>query len=165
MLRASGGPPPGDAVAAILQGYADRAVFRGFARGPVRAGVAAFKMLWHRDRSFELLVDTRKRTLRFPVVLPQVPARSAMYAEFKEFVASKQDNSLPEHRRIDPRKARVSCANRAGNVSLTMTLRDRDFEYATRRLIHLVHETYIAFLPDGHFEYMVEAFNLDPDRP
>ena len=122
-------------------------------------------MLWHRDRAFELLADTRKHTLRFPLVLPQVPARSEMYRELQQFIAAKHDKNLPDHRRIDPRKASVRCANRAGNVSLTMTLRGRDYEYATRKLIHLVHEIYVAFLPDGHYEYMVEAFNLDPDRP
>jgi len=27
-----------------------------------------------------------------------------------------------------------------------------------------VHELFLTFLVDGHFEYMVETFNLDPDH-
>jgi hypothetical protein len=150
-------------VAEILQGYADRGVFRGFAKGPVRAGVTIFKILWHKDRGFDLRFDPAKRTMRFPIVLPDAPPD--LFREFQAFVNSQSDPDRPEHRRIDPKKARVSCALRAKNVSLTMTIRDRDYDYATRKLIALVHETYLSFLPDGHFEYMIEAFNLDPDRP
>ena len=36
-------------------------------------------------------------------------------------------------------------------------------ELATRKLIHLVHEIYLVFLQEGHSDYMVEVFDLDPD--
>ena len=122
-------------------------------------------MLWHRDRLFDLILDTKRKTLRFPVVLPEVPASSSMYRELREFVASRCSDRMPEHRRIDVSKARVQCGNRAGNVSLTVTVLDGDFDYAARKLIHLVHEVYMDFLFDGrYYEYMIETFNLDPDR-
>jgi len=146
-------------VGRILQDYADRAVFRGFSPGRKNS----YKLLWHRDRFFELHVNPRTRTLRFPTVLPQVEA--AMYRDFQQFVASRTSSDVPEHRRIDTNKLRVRCGNRAGNVSLTATVLDEDYEYATRKLIHLVHETYVAFLMDGpYYEYMVEVFDLDPDH-
>lgn len=88
-----------------------------------------------------------------------------MYREFKEFVASRHSETLPEHRRVDPAKARVKCGNRGSNISLTLTVEDGDFEYGVRKLIHVVHETYLDFLPDGrYYDYMLEIFNLDPDR-
>ena len=38
--------------------------------------------------------------------------------------------------------------------------------YGTRKLIHLVHEIFLEFLAEGkYFEYQIEAFDLDPDRP
>ena len=148
----------------ILQGYADRGVFRGFSRGPVRNGKAAYKMVWHRDRTFDLAVDTRRHTIHCPLVLPQLPADSAIYAKLKAFLKSRQAEDVPDHRRIDGRKARVACANRGGNVSLTMTLVDHDYEYGVRKFIHLVHEVFMVFLTE-HFEYQVEAFDLDPDHP
>lgn len=152
-------------VSGILDGYASRGVFRGFANGPVRNGTARFKLLWHRNRFFDFILDVPKRALRIAVVLPAVPADSSMYAEFKQFVESRHAEDLPAHRRIDVKKARVRCVNRGGNASLTLTVVDGDYAYGTRKLIQLVHEVYMIFLIDGpYLEYMVAAFELDPDR-
>ncbi|MBZ5619051.1 MAG: hypothetical protein LAQ69_10055 [Acidobacteriia bacterium] len=148
----------------ILQGYADRGVFRGFSRGASRDGKARFQMIWHRDRPFDLTVDTRRGAIHCPMVLPQVPASSAMYREFRAFLKACQSADRPDHRRIDDRKALVTCANRSGDVSLKMTIRDADYEYGIRKFIHLIQETYLVFLTE-HFDYQVEAFDLDPDRP
>jgi hypothetical protein len=49
-------------------------------------------------------------------------------------------------------------------ASLSMTLRDADYEYGIRRFIHLIQEIHLVFLTE-HYEYQVEAFDLDPDRP
>jgi hypothetical protein len=152
-------------VADVLETYATRGVFRGFSRGPVSKGRATFKMTWHRDQLFELILDVPRKTLRMPLVLPEVPADSSMYAEFREFVESRQSENLPDHRRIDKSKARVRCGNKSGRASLTMTVQDDDFEYSARKLIGLVHETYLVFLNDGrYYDYMVEKFDLDPDH-
>jgi hypothetical protein len=154
-----------DLVAGILQNYADRGVFRGFSIGTASAGKSPFKILWHRDRFFDLILDVPRKTIRFPVVLPEVPARSSMYKEFQEYIKSRHSTKLPEHRRVDVRKAQLSCGNRAGNISVTMTVKNGDFEYAARKLIHAVHEVYLDFLCDGrYYEYMVETFELDPDK-
>jgi hypothetical protein len=151
-------------VNAILEGYAERGVFRGYSRGPGSNRKASFRLLWHRDRLFDLILDLDKHTLRFPLVLPQVDPKSPMYEKFKEFLKSRQSDELPEHRRIDPSKARVRSLNRSGSVSLTLEVRDGDYEYGARKLIHLVHEIYLVFLVDGpYYEYMVENLGLDPD--
>ena len=122
-------------------------------------------MLWHRDRFFDLILDVRAKTLRMPVVLPEVPAKSSMYREFQEFVKSRQSADLPAHRRIDPQKAGIRVSNRSGNVGLTFTVRDGNFAYAARKLIHLVHEVFLDFLYDGrYYDYLVETFDLDPDH-
>ena len=50
-------------------------------------------------------------------------------------------------------------------VSIGISIRDQDFEYATRKLIHTVHEIFLVFLREGpYYEYMVEHLGLDPDR-
>jgi hypothetical protein len=139
-------------------------VFRGFSRGEPRNGKAAFRMLWHRDRPFEITVDTRRGAIRCPLVLPQVPADSEMYREFRAFLKECQSAERPEHRRIDSSKAGVNCANRGGDVSLAMTIRHDDYEYGIRKFIHLIQEIYLVFLME-HFDYQVEAFDLDPDHP
>jgi hypothetical protein len=122
-------------------------------------------MLWHRDQTFQLIVDAERNTLRFAVVLPEVAADSPMYADFQQFVAARFADDLPEHRRIDKKKAAIRCGNRKGDVSLTLRVLDGDYQYATRKLVNLVHEVFLVFLCDGrYYDYMVETFELDPDH-
>src|SRR4051794_10267083 len=113
-------------VTGILEGYATRGVFRGFSRLSAGPKKATFKMMWHRDRFFELILDTTKKTMRFPLVLPEVPPKSSMYREYQEFIESRHSEELPDHRRIDPAKARAKCSNRCGDVSVTLTVLDGD---------------------------------------
>jgi hypothetical protein len=152
-------------VTGILEGYAEKALFRGFSAHPRGSGKATYRMVWHYDRPFELLLDVGGKTLRFPAVLPGVPARSAMYRELRSFLKVRQTDELPEHRRVNPAQARLALSNQRGAVSLTLTVKDGDFDYATRKMIHIVHEIFMVFLVDGpYFEYMVEQLGLDPDR-
>jgi hypothetical protein len=111
---------------------------------------------------FELTYDAARRTLRFPAVLPKVDA--AMFRDLKVFVVSRQSDDLPEHRRIDPGKAKLRCALKGGDVSISIT--SEDVEYATRKLVSLVHEIYMVFLYEPrHYDYLIETFDLDPDKP
>ena len=152
------------AVRSFMEDYAKRGVFRGFNKQRVRNGVAAFQMIWHRDRVFDLIVDTKKKTILIPVVLPAVPASSPLYKDFKAFVESHHAATLPDHRRIEKTKARVRCANRRGSVSLTMAVRDDDYGYALQRLIHLVHETFLIFLTSGPYrDYLVEQLGAEAE--
>ncbi len=151
-------------VAAVLEEYAQRGVFRGFSAGPIRRGKATFKIAWHRDQVFELIFDPAQDALRFPRVLPNVPLGSPMHKEFKKFVKARQSPDLPDHRRIDRDKAQLKTHCRAGNLSFTLAMLDGDLEYGTRKIIALVHEIYLIFLNDGAwYDYMVEEFDIDPD--
>ena len=50
-------------------------------------------------------------------------------------------------------------------MALAVVSRDNDYEYAVRKLIHLVHEIFMVFLMEGNYlDYMIEEFDLDPDR-
>ena len=88
-----------------------------------------------------------------------------MYRELKRFIESRHSEELPTHRRVDPARASLRRANRRGMVSTGISIRDQDFEYATRKLIHTVHEIFLVFLREGpYYEYMVEHLGLDADR-
>jgi hypothetical protein len=150
-------------VGKILEGYAQKAVFRGFSHAGVRAGVATFRFQWHKNQMFDLVFDPKKRSLRFPVILPKVPR--PMYDDLKRYIAGRQSEGVIEHRRVDPKKVRLSCAYRSGKVGLLAVSRDGDLEYATRKLINLVHEIFHDFLGDGlYYEYVIETFEIDPDQ-
>jgi hypothetical protein len=152
-------------VTEILEGYAEKAVFRGFSSHPQGSGKATYRMVWHHDRPFDLLLDVPRKTLRFPAVLPGVPARSPMYRELQHFLKVRQTDAMPEHRRVNPTKASMTLRNQRGAVAVKLTVKGGDFEYATRKMIHMVHEIFMVFLVDGpYYEYMVEQLGLDPDR-
>jgi len=145
-----------------MENYARRGVFRGFSRQSAPEGVAAFRMIWHRDRPFDLIVDTRKQTIFIPEVLPCVPP--SIYADFKTFVKSHHAADLPDHRRIDKSRAYVRSTNRRGTVSLRMVVKGCDYEYGLQRLIHLVHETYLIFLAKGMYrDYLSEQLGASFD--
>ncbi len=156
---------PGDVVAAVLAGYAERRVFQGFSRGRTSGPKASFQIAWHRGRVFELTYDARADTLRLADLLTGVPADSSMYEELKAFIRARQADELPDHRRLDVRKVQIRTYNRGGNLLLVLKAKDGDREYAVRKLVHLVNEIYLTFLADGkYFDYLVETFDLDPDR-
>ena len=148
----------------VLEEYAQRGVFRSFARGPVNKGVATYRMLWHHDRVYELAFDPAKGILRFTGLLPNVPTDAPMYKALRAFIRKRQSDKMPEHRRIDPEKSQVRTYNRGGNVTLTIQSKDGDVEYATRKLINLVHEIFLDFLHSGHYEYLVQSFGLNEDQ-
>ena len=93
---------------------------------------------------------------------PITPCNEIRYLAPSAISRSKE---LPEHRRIDRRKVRISTAHRGGHLSLTLKVAGSDFEYVARKFIHLVHEVYLSFLNDGrYYSYMLRTFDLDPDK-
>ena len=141
-----------------LQEYADRGVFRGFSE--TRAG--QFKFAWGIHIEMELIVDSGKKALRFRRLLPNLPANSDLYRELKAFVADRHDPALPEHRRIDRRRAEAFCSSRGGNFSLELRVKNSQYEYAVNRIVNLVHELFVH-LKDVHPGYLAESFDVPED--
>ncbi len=138
-----------------LQAYADRGVFRGFSE--VKSG--HFSFVWLIRHQMELSVDAAKHTLRFKQLLPGVRANSTMYAELKNFIEQRHDRSLPEHRRIDRRRAEVSCTSRGGFVSISLKVKNNQYAYGVNRIVNLVHELFLH-LRDAYPEYLAENFDV-----
>jgi hypothetical protein len=138
-----------------LQAYADRGVFRGFSE--IKNG--RFQFVWVVDHRMELSVDTAKHELRFIRLLPNVPAKSALYAELKSFIERRHDKELPEHRRIDRKRAEVSCANRGGFVSVSIKVKSDQYAYGVNRIINLAHELFLH-LRERRPEYLMENFDV-----
>ena len=152
------------AVSRLLRGYAERGVFRSFSEGQRRGGTTTFQMVWHHGRLFRFALDTTGGLVSFPTLLPEVPPRSPMQRDLKAFLRSFETNEVPPHRRIDPAKARLRITRRAGGLSVALAVKNGEFEYCTRRLVHLAQEVFLVFLPDGpYYEYRVEKLGLDPN--
>jgi hypothetical protein len=138
-----------------LQKYADRGVFRGFSE--VKPG--HFRFVWVIHHEMEMVVDRSRALLRFKRLLPGVPARSPLYDELKDFLEARHDVQLPEHRRIDRRRAEVSCVSRGGFVSISLKVKRNEYAYGVNRIVNLVHELFVH-LRDAHPEYLTENFDV-----
>jgi len=150
----------------LLEAYAGRGVFSGFSRREGRAGNAEFRLRWHRDQLFQWVWNEARQTLRISCILPAVPAKSAMYRDFRAWLKSRQDDALPDHRRCDGGKIGLRTYNRGGDVALTLRVLDGDVDYAVQKLVSLVNEVYLDFLSSGlYFDWLLETFELDPDHP
>jgi len=157
-------PAHDQVISDLLIGYAEHGVFRSLSHGERSGNKTTFKMIWHHGRSFRLVVDPATDVVSFPALLPGVPARSAMLKELRAFLRQFESTDVPEHRRIDPAKGRLRIAVRAGEVSLAMAVRKDEWEYCTRKLVHLAQEVFMIFLPDGpYYDYRVEQLGLDPE--
>jgi hypothetical protein len=107
----------------------------------------------------ELSVDTGKNVLRFKQLLPGIPVGSALYTELKGFIKERHASSLPSHRRVDRRRAEVSCSNRRGFVSVSLTVKNNQYAYGVKRIVNLVHELFLH-LRNAHPEYLAENFDV-----
>lgn len=164
--KAAGTTPPTECVGDILQGYTTRGVFRGLQRVQVGPRRARFRIRWFQERQLDLTVDTTAARLALTSVLPGVDSKSTLYRDLRAWLERQQSGTLPAHRGLDPSRAVMRAYNRQGMLSLYLTSLDGDWEYATQRLVHLVNELYLDFLSDGrYYEWVVEAFGLDPDNP
>lgn len=139
-----------------LQSYADRGVFRGFSE--VESG-ARFTFTWLTRRSMDFRLDRERGVLHFKDLLPNIPARSALYGELKAFVEERHGRELPEHRRIDRRRAEAACSNRRGRVSISLQVKRGAYAYGVNRIVNLVHEIFLH-LHDAYPEYLAENFDL-----
>jgi hypothetical protein len=148
----------------ILRAYAQRGMFRGFAEKPARSSRRTFSVLWHYNRQYPVVLDLAAETLSFPGLLPGIAARSPMLAELKAFLRPFSTEEVPAHRRIDGDLGRLALTARKGALTLTMTVVGGEYEYCTRKLVHVAHEIFMVFLWDGpYYEYRVENLGLDPD--
>jgi hypothetical protein len=141
-----------------LQEYADRGVFRGFSEARASRGEHSFTFEWLSGRPLRFTVDTEKGVLKFRNLLPGVPSNSALYSELKQFVNARHDDELPEHRRIDRRRAEVTCSNRGGNVSIALRVKKNQYAYGVNKIVNLAHEIFVH-LKDHYADYLWETFD------
>jgi hypothetical protein len=142
-----------------LLAYANRGVFRAFSERALRGGKQAFRFTWLTREPMTMIWDQAEGTLTFDELLPDVARASPLLAEVQELVGSRSSRSLPEHRRIDPRRARAECTWRRGTVSVVLHVRGRHQAYAVRKGVNLVNEIF-TLLHASYPDYLWEAFGL-----
>ena len=145
-----------------LEAYAERGVFKGFGAEESKGEICC-RVVWHFFRQFEFHFNPDRDLIRIPVLLPNADA--ALLTDLKAFIDSRYSVSLPPHRRVDRERVLIKAARRAGIISLSAEILDGDDVYATKQLVYVVQEIFLNFLTSGmYYDYLVENFDLDPDR-
>ena len=145
-----------------LHGYANRGVFRAFTERPPRAGRYDFRFVWLAREPFRLTYEPKSGTLTFTNALPNVPARSTLYTELKTFIVGRTNVGLPDHRRIDPRRATPSYSRQRGTMAVHVVARRGHHAYGVNRAVNLVHDIYLH-LQSRFPEYLWENYDLSED--
>ena len=158
------GPASASGIEAILRGYVERGVFRSLSTGERSAGRVVFTIVWHHGRQFRFVADWRACAVSFPELLPPTTGHPTMTRELRTFLRQFESTAVPAHRRIDPKKGRLRVASRQSGVSVSLSVNAGQWEYCSRKLVHLAQEVYLVFLPDGPYEaYRIDQLGLDPD--
>lgn len=160
--RRAGQPSTADAVTAALQHYADRGVFRGFSTEGGRGGLTRYRFIWLTRRPMDVVFDPPRRRLRFPRLFPHVGSRSPMVADLRRAVAARGGRTVPPHKRLDQRKARVSCEVREGGFRLTVDIKGAQEAYAVRAALNLVNDLFLL-LHQSYPDYLVEQFGISTE--
>ncbi|HYZ62062.1 MAG TPA: hypothetical protein VE650_06365 [Acetobacteraceae bacterium] len=125
----------------MLRRYADRGIFTEFEEQPGRGGTWSAQFRWMLPRPMKLVADPARGRLSCPDLLPGIKARSPLHLAIETFLLEREDATLPEHRRVDPARARVRCTQRAGRISVALEPQDSaEWAYAAGKLVNLVHE-------------------------
>ena len=144
---------------AALQHYADRGVFRGFRATPAVRGRVDYEFRWLTRRLMRASFD-RGGVFAFPALLPE--AGPEIVAAMRAMVAERSTRGLPDHKRIDARRARLACAARKGSFSLSVNIRGRNEQYAVSKTLNLINEMFVT-LHEAHPDYLVEHFGISQE--
>jgi hypothetical protein len=152
----------GDAVSPILQSYADRGVFRGFRATPGARGRVDYSFTWLFRRPMLAVFHPSRSVVAFPALFPGVAADSALKSGLAALVSSRASRSQPAHKRVDARRARLSCSVRRGDWSLAVHIRGNNHEYAVRKAVNLINELCLL-LRETYPDYLISRFDLSTE--
>ncbi|HEX6161814.1 MAG TPA: hypothetical protein VFZ31_00510 [Vicinamibacterales bacterium] len=144
---------------AALGHYADRGVFRGFRATQEARGRVGYDFFWLTRRPMRAVFDGRG-VLTFPALLPKPAA--AIVSEIRSMVAERSTRAVPDHKRIDARRATLTAKVRSGDVSLAVDIRGANHQYAVSKTLNLVNEMFVA-LHERHPDYLVEHFGISQE--
>ena len=150
------------AVRQCLQAYADRGVFRGFTERPRRSDRVVFSFTWLARAPYDLIYEPATGSFTFTNVLPNVSARTPLARALKTFIEARSATRLPEHRRINPRRASVTAFVRQGTMRLQIVAKSGHHAYGANRVVNLVHEVYLH-LQSYYPEYLWDNYDVPQD--
>ena len=133
-------------------------MFRGFRAIAGSRARIEYQFLWLTKRPTHAVFDPRAKTLSFPALFPGLSAP----ADLKRIVDGRTSRTVPAHKRIDARRARLTCRMRAGDFSLSVQIRGRHADYGVSHVLNVINELHLA-LHEAHPEYLIERFGVSAE--
>lgn len=153
---------PAAVVRDVLQGYADRGVFRGLVVREGGRGRLVAEFVWLLRRPMTMTFDPVRAVLQFPRLMPGVGRDPAIVADLETLIAERTGRGVPAHKRVDARRARLSSRVARGDLSMGIAVRGDNHEYALRRLLNLINELFLL-LHETYPDYLVAEFGLSTE--
>jgi hypothetical protein len=153
---------PVETVTDALKLYADRGVFKGFNVRDSESRRPEFTFTWLTRRPMSLLYDSRTSRLIIADLFPHVDPRSDMVADLRRLIVERSSSELPAHKRLDRRKAQLTCTVRRGRLAVQLLVRGSSHAYAVRYLLNLVNELHLR-LHEAYPEYLIAHFGVSPE--
>jgi hypothetical protein len=143
------------AVKVTLDGYASRGILRAVDAidAGAAAGAAQFSLIWNGGRALQCVFTRPALTLRN--FLPAVDARSDLRKAIRKLIVERSKPGQPDHRVVDPTRAKVRMTSRGGWLSIGVESLDADYVYATQKLFFVAHEIWLLLQSDWA-DYMWE---------
>lgn len=85
-----------------------------------------------------------------------------MARELRSMVLDRMTRAVPDHKRIDRRRARVDVRIPSGDLSLSVRIRGANHEYAVRRVLNLINDMFLL-LHASYPDYLTERFGLSTE--
>ncbi len=85
-----------------------------------------------------------------------------MVSELKQLVAERSSRATPAHKRLDGRKAQLTCMVRERTFVVQLAVRGSSHAYAVRYLMNLVNELHLR-LHEAYPEYLVAHFGVSSE--
>lgn len=155
--------PDVDLIDAILSGYAQKGVFKGYARLDHTARLARYRIRWFYDQAIDVTFDRKRKVIALVDLLPSVDLQPALPKNLRAFL--KRFADMPEHRRVDDTRAKLTLRRKANALTLSIRSLDGDLDYACRKLVHIANEVLLVFLASHLYDnYKVEGLGVDPEQ-
>jgi hypothetical protein len=149
-------------VRSVLQGYADRGVFRGLNVDERSGGRIDCEFVWLLGRPMKLSYDARRRRLTFPALFPGVEPGSTIAGRLRAAIDARSTPEVPAHKRVDRRRARMTCTVAGSGLSLAIDVRGANHEYVVRRALNMINDLFLL-LHETYPDYLVQRFGLSSE--
>lgn len=103
-----------------------------------------------------------RRVLTFVRLFPAVAATPGVAPALKQAIASASTRALPAHRRIDPKRARMSGRVSGGDLTLQLTLEAGRASSTVRAALAVVNDLFLL-MRECYPDYLTAQFGL-PDE-